>query len=221
MALSSAQHLRGRLQHLVGRGDDLGVHLVGALRGDQVGDFLHGLDVRLFEIALLQVAEAVRSGMPFCGAPEAGVSRYRLSPMACRPALLTNSASSIWPTTSASSARQRHRDLALRVDGDRRGVLRDGEAGLQHVALRGDDAALRVELERAVARIGGAAVGQRDLEEAFAADRDVESLSVGSSLPWVIMRGVPTVFTPEPSSTPAGRMLPWSEVCVPTRRTCS
>ena len=93
--------------------------------------------------------------------------------------------------------------------------------GCTHVALRGDDAALRVELERAVARIGGAAVRQRDLEEAFAADRDVESLPVCTSVPCVIRRGVPTVFTPEPSSMPAGRMLPWSEVCVPTRRTCS
>ena len=88
------------------------------------------------------------------------------------------------------------------------GVLRDGEPGLHHISLRGDDAALRVDLERAVARVGGAAVRQGDLEEAFAADRDVESLSVGSRLPWVMMRGVPTVFTPEPSSMPAGRMLP-------------
>ena len=56
-------------------------------------------------------------------------------------------------------------------------VLRNGDAGLHDVALRGDDAALRVHLERAVARVGGGAVRQRDLEEAFAADRDVEVLA--------------------------------------------
>ena len=39
-------------------------------------------------------------------------------------------------------------------------VLRDGDAGLHDVALRGDDAALRVHLERAVAGIGVGAVRQ-------------------------------------------------------------
>ena len=55
----SAHQLRGRLQHLVRRGDDLGIHLVGALRGDQVGDFGDRLDVGLFEAALQQRAGAV------------------------------------------------------------------------------------------------------------------------------------------------------------------
>src|SRR6185295_8522686 len=57
-------------------------------------------------------------------------------------------------------------DLTLRVDRDRRGVLRDRQAGIEYVALRRDDAALRVQFERTVARVGGAAVRQRDLEEA-------------------------------------------------------
>ena len=34
---------------------DLGVHLVGALRGDQVGDFRDHFDVGLFEVALLML----------------------------------------------------------------------------------------------------------------------------------------------------------------------
>src|SRR6185295_4125633 len=57
-----AEHVGGGLQHLVGRADDLGVHLIGALGGDQVGDFGHHLDVGLFEIALLHVAKAVGVG---------------------------------------------------------------------------------------------------------------------------------------------------------------
>src|SRR5438132_7099670 len=57
-----AEHVGGGLQHLVGRADDLGVHLIGALGGNQVGDFGHHLDVRLFEIALLDVAKAVGVG---------------------------------------------------------------------------------------------------------------------------------------------------------------
>ena len=51
-----AEHVGGGLQHLVGRAHDLGVHLIGALGGDQVGDFGHHLDIGLFEIALLDVA---------------------------------------------------------------------------------------------------------------------------------------------------------------------
>src|SRR5260370_34492841 len=59
MASPLAEHVGGGLQHLVGRADDLGVHLIGALGGDQVGDFGHHLDIGLFEVGLLHVAEAV------------------------------------------------------------------------------------------------------------------------------------------------------------------
>src|SRR4051812_37532035 len=56
---SSAEHVGGGLHHLVGRADDLGVHLVGALGGDQVGNFGDDLDIGLFEVGLLHVAKAV------------------------------------------------------------------------------------------------------------------------------------------------------------------
>ena len=72
---SSAHQVGGRRQHLVGGGDDLGVHLVGALRGDQVGDFVDRLDVGLFEIALLQVAEAVDVGLAVAAACRRPASR--------------------------------------------------------------------------------------------------------------------------------------------------
>jgi len=57
-----AEHAGGGLHHLIGGADDLGVHLIGALRGDQVGDFRNHLDVGRFKIALLHVAEAVGIG---------------------------------------------------------------------------------------------------------------------------------------------------------------
>src|SRR5262245_28156921 len=63
IGLSSGVHVVVGLQHLVGRLDHLGVHLVGALRGDQAGHLEHGVDVRLFEIALLQVAKTVLVGI--------------------------------------------------------------------------------------------------------------------------------------------------------------
>ncbi len=74
-------------------------------------------------------------------------------------------------------AGQRHRHLTLRVDRHRGRGLRNGDAGLHHVALRGHQPALRVELERAVARVGGAPIRHQDLEEAFAADGEVVVLA--------------------------------------------
>src|SRR5207245_9073108 len=50
------------LQHLVGGADHLGVHLVGALRRDQVGNLGDDLDIGLLEIALLHVAKTVGVG---------------------------------------------------------------------------------------------------------------------------------------------------------------
>ena len=103
------------------------------------------------------------------------MSVNRLSPIGLRPALLMKRVRPIWPTSGRRGrARQHHRELALRVDGDLRGILRDRDRRLHRIALRGDDAALRVHLERAVAGVGIGAVGHLDLEEAFAADRDVE-----------------------------------------------
>src|SRR4029453_306601 len=57
-----AEHVGGGLQHLVGRADDLGVHLIGALGRDQVGDFGHHFDIGLFEVGLLHIAKAVGIG---------------------------------------------------------------------------------------------------------------------------------------------------------------
>src|SRR3981189_2966525 len=62
MSSPLAEHLGGGLQHLVGGGDDFCVHLVGALRCDQVGDFGDDLDIGRFEVRLLHVAHAVGVG---------------------------------------------------------------------------------------------------------------------------------------------------------------
>src|SRR5258707_14433170 len=57
-----AEQRGGGLQHLVGGAEHLGVHLVGALRRDQIGNLGDDLDIGLLEIALLHVAEAVGVG---------------------------------------------------------------------------------------------------------------------------------------------------------------
>src|SRR3954465_8996822 len=50
--------LAGRGHHLVGRADNLRVHLVSALRCDQVGDLGHDVDVAGFKRALDEPAIA-------------------------------------------------------------------------------------------------------------------------------------------------------------------
>ena len=95
---SAPEHLGGGGQHLVGRGDHLGVHLVGALRRDEGGDLRHGVDVGFLEIALLEVAEALRAGIAGQRRPEAAVSTNRLSPIDSRPSLLMKRASWSWPS---------------------------------------------------------------------------------------------------------------------------
>ncbi len=70
-----------------------------------------------------------------------------------------------------------HRDDAVGADGDRNRVGRKGDGRRQRVAVGGDDLALAVLLEGAVAGVGGGAVGQLDLEEALALDGDVQRVA--------------------------------------------
>jgi hypothetical protein len=58
----SAEQRGGGLHHLVGGGDHLGIHFVGALRGDQVGHFRDDVDVRLLEASLGEAAVALGAG---------------------------------------------------------------------------------------------------------------------------------------------------------------
>src|SRR5271154_1290904 len=58
----SPEQRRGRLHHLVGGTDHLGVHLVGALRGDQVAHLRNHVDIGLFEAALREGAVAFGAG---------------------------------------------------------------------------------------------------------------------------------------------------------------
>src|SRR5271163_4536406 len=57
MTPPSAPQIRYGAGHLIGRLNDLRIHLIGALGGDQVGDLRHRIDVGGFEISLLQNAE--------------------------------------------------------------------------------------------------------------------------------------------------------------------
>ncbi len=65
-------------------------------------------------------------------------------------------------------------DGALGVDGDVERIVGDGNTRLHGVAVDGDELAVSIAFERAVAGIRGGAVRQVDLEEPFALDGDVD-----------------------------------------------
>src|SRR6201991_747690 len=74
IVITSAEQRRGRLHHLVGGADDLGVHLVGALGGDQVAHLRDDVDIGLLQAALGDLAVAL--GVRGAGLRRAGAGRF-------------------------------------------------------------------------------------------------------------------------------------------------
>ena len=68
-----AAHIGDRAGHLVRRLNHLGVHLVGALGRDEVGDLCDGIDVRGFDVSCCRMPKAVSPGTPTVGWPDAAV----------------------------------------------------------------------------------------------------------------------------------------------------
>src|SRR5579884_1326258 len=176
--IESALRLDRGLQHLVGGGDRLRVRFVRALRGDRVDDLRDDRDVAGLEVAALQRSGAVEAGLR--ERRRAGRAGLREEVLALR--------------REPGGVREAHELdlpelLRLLLAGDLRGdgavgadlhrgrVLRDRDLRAQEVAVGGDDRAVRVALERAVARVRRAAVRHRDLEEPVALDRDVERVA--------------------------------------------
>ena len=78
------------LHDLVAGLHDLRVQLERPLRGDQVDQLLHRLDVRRLRAPCRTHAGALSPGLPSVGWPEASVCLYRLSPSFSRPSGLRN-----------------------------------------------------------------------------------------------------------------------------------
>ncbi len=72
---------------------------------------------------------------------------------------------------------QRDADRAVGADGHALRGGGNGDAGLQQVAVVGDQLALRADLERAIARVAGGAVGHLHLEEAVALHGQVQRVA--------------------------------------------
>ncbi len=113
--------------------------------------------------------------MPFCAGPEAVVSTNRFFALG----LQARGVDEVGERERADFLRgglagQRHADGAVVADGQRLRAFRHLDARLQRVAAVGDQLALGVDLEGAVAGVGRGAVGHLHFEEAAAVDHHVE-----------------------------------------------
>ena len=132
-------------------------------------DLRDGVHVGLFEVALLQLAEAFIARRAVDGRArrrglEEEVVAHGFEPGAVDEPRELELAQRL----RLGLARNRRLHGTGRADLHAAGVLRHGDARIDEVAVARDELSLGVEIEGTVARIGGAAVGQTDLEEAVA-----------------------------------------------------
>ncbi|EGE59948.1 hypothetical protein RHECNPAF_1760034 [Rhizobium etli CNPAF512] len=161
--------------HFISGGDHLGIHFVSALRRYQLGDFLHRIDVRRFQITLLHVGEAFLVGIADNGL--AGGRRFLEEVVADR--LKARLVDEVGKRQLAKhgrirGARQLDRDFAGAADGQFGRACGNSDAGKDLVAVNGDELALVVLVEGAGTGIERGAIGRLDLEEALADQRHVE-----------------------------------------------
>src|SRR5437879_5976117 len=124
IVITSAEQRRGRLHHLVGGADHLGVHLIGTLGRDQVAHLRDDVDIGLLETSL-------RDGAVTFGGRRAilrWTGRGRLGELIAADGLQARLVDETGQADLAENgiarrARQRHRDLALHVDGEARGIV--------------------------------------------------------------------------------------------------
>src|SRR5690606_10321014 len=147
-------HVRGDGHHLVQCGDDLGVHVIGALCGDERGDFAYRIHVGRFEKALQHAANAIIRGDADIGGTacrcfdeEIVTQRIKASFIGKRGKLdLTHNLRS-------GFARQCDLYLTIAADCDVGRFRRNVDAGCERVAIGCDELAIRADLKGTGARV--------------------------------------------------------------------
>ena len=148
------------------------------MRRDQIGYLRDWVDVGGFQIALLDDAER-----GVAGHADIGLSGgRRLLKQVAAEGEQAGVVDEIGQGQLPNALRLRLAgngggDEAGLADGDRRRVLRHDDVGRHQQAVAGDELALRIGAERAVARIDGVAVGVGDLEPAPPVDGEVEGIA--------------------------------------------
>src|SRR6185312_9499899 len=128
---TSAHHVGGGRQHLVGCGNNFCIHFVRTLRGDQVRNFTDRFNVCLFEEALLEVAESIRVWIAVLWRARSWRLEVHVVADALKPGFVDKDREFELPDLARCvRAWLRYEHLTLRVNGDRHCVLRNGDARL-------------------------------------------------------------------------------------------
>ena len=161
--------------HFIGCLNDLGIHFVGALRRNEIGDFLDGIHVGSFEIPLLDVSEAriIR---------HADNGRTRRGGFAEQVVTERLEAGLVDEVGERQLAKILHfgiiadagKDLTGAGDDDFAGFLGKDDPGNHGVAVEGHELTLGIGVEGAGAGVVGFPVRIFDLEPAPADQREVK-----------------------------------------------
>src|SRR5690554_7231152 len=147
----SSQVLTDVLQHLVGGGNDLGVHFVGALGGDHVHQLLDHADVGVLKGVLQDSTQAVLTGVAdLRGTAGSGLQEQVATDglQACRVDEIGGLDHAHF--LHAGITEHRDRDSAVLAHGKGLHVLGQVDARLQRVAIGGNDTAVRNQVETVV-----------------------------------------------------------------------
>jgi hypothetical protein len=199
---------RQALQHLVAGLDGLGIELVGALGLDHLTSSSTTLTLLASTKPCLMLPSAL---LPW----GAGLRRAAAGGLQVEVLSLRVQAGRVDEAGQLDLAQGLRRgvggggdgDRAVGADADLLGARRHGDAGQQGFAVVGDDLTGRVDLEGAVARVGGAAVGHAGSGRSRRPDGDVER--VVALLQRALREGalVATGRTPRPTCSPVGRLV--------------
>ncbi len=164
------------MHHFVRGLHGLGVDLIGPLGHDHVDHFLDDRDIGQFEVALLQLAEAILVGVAKLRGPRGGRLAVQIPPKAVQTAGVRETRELNLKTCRAVCAGVADNSIGRDVDAGRAG-WHGLKAALHDKTVARRDTAIGPGLQRAITRVRLGAVGKLHFQESVTLDRDIEAFA--------------------------------------------
>ncbi len=175
-----SSELVGDGHHFICGRNGFGVHLIGPLSADQLGDFLHRIHVGHFKIALTQGAETGRSGNADCRCTRGSALLEKAFTERLQSAFVEEDGEiKLTHRLKVDLTVDLNFDFPARVDRHAGGVLRDSDAWDDRKAVLCHDFTGRAELHGTGAGIGFFAARQKNPEITFALNGHVICVARG------------------------------------------
>jgi len=172
------QVLRDCARHVGGRLNDLRVHLIGTLRRDQIGNFLHRIDIGAFEIPL---ANRCKPWITWKSRDRRARSLGLCTEIASqhqKPGVIREIRQcKLADLLRRGLVRDGHRHLTRLADVDIHGVRRNSHRRTDNQPILRHDLAGRIRAEGTRPRIEGPALGTCDLKPSAPCQRKIEWVS--------------------------------------------